>query len=320
MSSSITQSSYAHISGSERHTIAVLRHMKASVRTIAAQLGRSPSTISRELRRNGGKKVYDDTRAQHKARIRWHRTHHNPRLASPILRDTVIRMLKEGCSPEQIAGRLRRTTTLRTNYESIYRYIYDYEPTLAHYLHTRHRTRKKRRSTKHVRAPIPYKVPISERGTIDGEYGHWEVDLVGSSSKATVATLIEKKTRMTYYLKIPNKHARTLYYAIRFLMRHIPAHMRKSITYDNGSENALHYKINEFLGTRSYFCTPYHAWEKGQVEYSIRLLRRYYPKRTNFYTIKGADILEVQHMINNLPRKCLNFATPLEAFTVALSH
>ena len=313
---------YKHIHAVERERIAQLLYEKHSMSAIARMLGRSPSTISREVHRNGNPKTYHEDAADRRARTRWNTSHKKTRIPNAFIQEYIHDRILQGYSPEQIAGRLPvEYPSYKTNYESIYLYIYHDHPEYIPYLKTRRKKRYKRgTSKKKQRNHITSRTPVALRGDIEGEYGHWEFDTVGAPSRATIAVLIEKQTRFTCFHKIPNRKAETIYYAIRFLMRNLPAHMRKSIAYDNGSENALHQQVNKYLGTRSYFCTPYHAWEKGQVEHSIKRFRYYYPKSTHFYHIKYNSIIDVQHTINSIPMKCLNFRTPAEAFSVALSH
>ena len=131
--------------------------------------------------------------------------------------------------------------------------------------------------------------------------------------------LLERKTRMTKLAKIKAKHARDVSNAINRRLSRLPNHARKTITYDNGSENVEHERINKILGTRSFFCNPYHSWEKGSVENMVGLVRRFLPKKTDIAKITKEQIKQIENRLNHRPRKCLNFKTPYEVFTSSVA-
>lgn len=124
----------------------------------------------------------------------------------------------------------------------------------------------------------------------------------------------ERKTRLTKLSKLKRKGAREMRVALTRRLRRCPARLRKTITYDNGSENTDHVKTNEVLGTRSYFCAPYHSWEKGTVENTIGLIRRSLPKKTDFAIVSDKELRTIERRLNNRPRKCLKYRTPAEAY------
>jgi len=302
--------------------MAILKGQGISIRSIAAQLGRSPSTISRELRRNKDRSTPDDYlphQAQAEADLRWKQSHRRPRLKSPFLRTYVRSGLKRGWSPEQIAGRLRHEEHSDTvSHEAIYQWIYLEARELIPRLAKAHRKRLTRRYRKKSRFRIPGRVFISDRPEHvqnRKQSGHWEVDTACSPrGTAALAVAVERKTRYIRIKNIPRKTAMAFRKALTDSLGSYPGHMRMTITYDNGPENTCHGWINRTLGTKSYFCEPYHSWEKGTVENSIGLIRRYFPKGTYFNNVTRNQLISVENRLNNRPRKCLNYQTPAEAF------
>lgn len=148
--------------------------------------------------------------------------------------------------------------------------------------------------------------------------GHWESDsVVGGDRSSGLNVIVERTTRLVNISLIKNKTAKETKAAVLRRLSNHPAELVKSITYDNGTENVLHQEINERLGTQSFFCAPYHSWEKGSVEQVNGLIRRYLPKGTDFNLITAAEINRIEKRLNNRPRKCLNFKTPYEMFSLA---
>jgi IS30 family transposase len=190
----------------------------------------------------------------------------------------------------------------------------------------RHRKRLERgHLRKHQKSYIPERLSITERpASVNDrcEPGHWEVDtMVSRQSAPSLGVVLERLSRKTHIAKLAAKTAKDLRLALtRRLGRH-PDNMRKTITYDNGSENVEHVLVNKTLGTQSYFCEPYHSWpkghpwwEKGSVENTIGLIRRYLPKDTDFATITKEQLKQIENALNNRPRKILNYKTPNEVF------
>jgi len=163
---------------------------------------------------------------------------------------------------------------------------------------------------------IPQRVSIAQRPpeiNLRQALGHWESDLVWGAGRCALQVSVERKTRFTRLRILPNKTAQASYDGLAAILSPLPSSLRKSITYDNGSENMLHVEINQRFQMRSFFCQPYHAWEKGTVENTNGLVRRLLPKRTNFNRISPARIQRIEDWLNARPRKCLNFNTPAEA-------
>jgi len=303
--------------------IGILKAAGKSVREIARKLGRSHSTIFRELRRNAPPVrtgYYLAHKADERAKERKREAGRRERLKYHWIRRYVEINIKRGWSPEQIAGRLQlKRPDMYVSHEAIYQYIYADREELIGYLARRHKRRHiKGHSRKHRKSHIPNRISISERPEHIGqreEFGHWEADsVVSRASKSALNVLVERKARYTKITKLQGKTSRQTRKAInRRLCRH-PEGGRLSITYDNGSENVEHEAINAKLGTKSYFCAPYRSWEKGTVENTCGLIRRYLPKKTDIGAIPESKIKKIERQLNNRPRKCLGFQTPAEVF------
>jgi len=150
------------------------------------------------------------------------------------------------------------------------------------------------------------------------EVGHWEVDtMISRKSKASLKVTIEHKSRYTMINRLPSKTARYMKEKLVARMGEIELRFHKTITFDNGTENADHEGISEALRVKNYFCHPYHSWENGSVENAIGLIREYYTKRTSFSELSEKDLFEVEGRLNNRPRKCLGYRTPKEVFSSA---
>jgi IS30 family transposase len=172
---------------------------------------------------------------------------------------------------------------------------------------------------RHRKNHIPGRVPIHLRPRVvetRHQGGHWEIDTaVSRQSLAALLVCVERKTRFTKLFKLPRKTARNLSVAVNRSLSHYPPALRRTLTYDNGSENADHLRINRVLGSSSFFCAPYHSWEKGSVENVIGLFRRYYPKKTDLARLSHRQIRFVETALNCRPRKCLKYRTPHELFS-----
>lgn len=312
---------YKHISADERDLIAIMLSSGLKQQEVAKKLRRHPSTISREINRNCSPvwKTYSAIQAHQRAEARSQESHRKDRLGDPRTRKYVIRHLKKGYTPEQIAGRINRDIGLKTNHESIYLFIYHERRDMIVYLARGHRKRRKRAIKPGKRVlKIPNRTMITERPAEINQHasiGHWEADTVISrASKESLAVIRERKMQIMYIMKIKRKNAESFKLAIIRMMKKIPKKYRKSITLDNGLENAAHEEIARILKVKIYFCNPYHSWEKGGVENGIGLIRRYLPKKTNFALISKYKISHIETVLNNRPRKSLGFLTPLEVY------
>ena len=326
--------SYGQLSLEERIEIYRLHAGGISLRSIAAAIGRSASTICRELRRNaqptsawpGG---YDPIRAERLKRWRRRRDKRFKLSRQPDLRDLVKDRLAMGMSPAQIAGRLARESNRTViSHESIYRFVYHRSANKDYWhqlLPRRHKVRRKHfsRTSTSLQDTIKHRVGIALRPDEAADRsvpGHWETDyMLFSQPRQTILVTHERTTRYTLIQRTENRKSLTTARHLTLFFAALPEPLRRSLTMDNGGEFALHYTI----GIPTFFCDKHAPWQKGGVENSIGRLRRYLPRKTNLETITQQDINRIIHTYNNTPRKCLDFQTPAEAFhslksTVAL--
>jgi IS30 family transposase len=322
------EKTYCQLSSEERDKIAILRAQGLSLEKIAQAIGRNKSTVPRELKRNKSPiyNVYLPHKADFRAKERKHKAGKRKRLKHPMIRRYVLQKLQLGWSPEQSAGRLPLDCPgLSISHEAIYQYIYDRqtrsEIDLTRYLPRSH---KKRRlfghCHRHTKSHIPDRVSIDNRPPdIEKRHqpGHWEADtMISRQSKSALVVSLERSSRLLHINKITAKKSHQVAAAaLTERLGRYPDTLRRSITYDNGSENADHQEINKALGTQSYFCNPYHSWEKGSVEHAISLIRRFLPKKTDFAIISPSKLKTIENLLNNRPRKCLTFKTPAEVFS-----
>jgi len=322
---------YKQLTNDERDLIAVHHANGFNISEIANMINRNKSTISRELTRNSSKssKVYLSSQAHKRAQKRKKQAATKEELKCHKIRKFVKNKLIEGWPPEIIAGTLvLDPKKITISHESIYLYIYKKRPDLVQYLPRAHKKRFKRvpKSNKKNNR-IPNRISIDQRPqeiNDRSEFGHWESDaVVSNQSKVALAVSIERLSKLVKIKKIKQNKAHLFSRAIIRRMKGLPDHARRSITYDNGSENVLHEFINDQLNTDSYFCNPYHSWEKGSVENVNGLIRRFLPKKTDFAKITHKRIKEIEFLLNNRPRKCLGFKTPNQVFleqSVALAN
>jgi len=318
---------YKQLSPRERDQIAILLARGRSRREIAKALGRNPGTISREIKRNGAPiyRVYLPHKAQARAANRKSESVRHERLRDPVVRRYVLRKLRVRWSPELIAETLpKKYPGHSISHEAIYQFIYEspfgQERNLKKYLVKEHRIRKhpgyRKRYTQ--KSHIPNRIGIENRpveAATRAQEGHWESDsIVSSKSNAAIAAMLERKSRFIRLGKLKSKSSDDFRKAINKRLCRYPEHMRRTMTYDNGSENAQHEEVNAKLGTKSYFCAPYHSWEKGSVENAIGLVRIFFPKGTDFATITKKQVKHVEYLLNTRPRKCLDYRTPAEVF------
>lgn len=312
---------YHQITSEERYTLAALRREGFNQAKIARRMGRHRSTISRELRRNA---------ARHDGRYRAHgaieRTSARRSLSrrnrrfSEVQWALVEEKLKEGWSPEQIAGRLGREGRLSISHETIYLHIWrDRVEGGDLYRSLRHcsKQRRKRYSAYDSRGRLAGKRHISERPpSVEGRrfFGHWEVDtVVGSRDKDCVATLVERKTGYALVGKLADRGMRGMSRRLTKMILRLPACF-KTITSDNGTEFHDYASVEQATGVKFYFATPYHSWERGTNENFNGLLRQYLPKRTSQAHITQRDCEAIADKLNRRPRKRLGYRTPAECF------
>jgi IS30 family transposase len=320
---------YAQIGLEERCEIARLQSHGLSIRQVAATLDRAPSTIAREVRRNSGhhgryQPVYADQ--QSRAR-RW--------TGSMLDRDTVLReivlsQLGQGWSPEQVAGRLAQQTGRKAiSYETIYRFIYAQIARTKDYAWRqylpwkKHRRGRRSRKASSSASCITLRRPISERplaANDRGTPGHWEADLMlFRIRRQAILTLHERRSLALIAVRLKGKAADPIANAMTALLAQLPPPWRQTVTFDNGTEFALHHQLHA-LDIQTFFCDTYSPWQKGGIENAIGRMRRTLPRKTDLATLSEKHFLNLIQAYNNTPRKCLDFQTPAEFFWDELLH
>ena len=320
---------YEQFSLEERCTLSRLCQAGKTIRQIAAIMDRAPSTIMRELQRNRGTQVgYQPAYAEQQAKSR--RWKGSRLLRDPDLQDRVLTRLKQGWSPAQVAGRLKKESKRQViSYESIYRFIdaqirrtKDYS--WRHYL-PRGKSKRGWRGQKGG-SPVDHiegRVSIERRPTYINKRrqpGHWEGDLM-LFAKYGQAVLVthERRSRLLVVSRQPNKAADPAATKLADLFRSLPNTLRRTITFDNGTEFAYHYRLHK-LSMRTFFCDPHAPWQKGGIENAIGRMRRGLPRKTDLATLSDQRLLSLVRSYNHTPRKCLNYKTPAEVFTRDLLH
>ncbi len=318
---------YRHFSIEQRCEIARRRQAGQSIRQIAAALDREPSSVARELKRNSARKGYLPSYAGQQAQAR--RWKGSKLVRKPELQATVLKWLQKGLSPEAVAGRLALQQGKQViSYETIYRFIYaqiirnkDY--TWRHYLprgkaKRGFRGRKGGSSALH----IEQRIPIAERPLIFADRsvaGSWEADTMQFANTGQfILALHERSTRLIWIQRLSSKAALSVAQSIESALAPLPADLRRSITFDNGTEFAYHHTLRQPLGIQTYFCDPYSPWQKGGVENAIGRLRRRLPRKTNLASFSASQIQQIAAHYNHIPRKCLSYLTPAEAFSKLL--
>jgi IS30 family transposase len=299
-----------------------------SIRSIAYVLKRAPSTISREIQRNGGQSCYRASQADHAAWDRACRPKTCRLAENPMLARIVAAKLQLMWSPEQIAGWLKRTypdgEDDQVSHETIYRSLFIQARGVLKKELLRHlrRTRAMRRSRHHTqksddRRRIHDAVSISERPATAEDRavpGHWEGDLLCGSHSSQIATLVERQTRYVMLVKVASKEAETFANALIKNARKLPHELYQSLTWDRGTEMADHQRFTLATDIKVYFCDPQSPWQRGTNENTNGLLRQYFPKGTDISTYSQAKLNAVARQLNTRPRKTLNYETPAERF------
>lgn len=312
---------YNHLTSEERDLIAVRNAEGKGQEEIAREIGRSISTISRELKRNKSPKgLYLAAEANKQAKARKSKAHQRTRIPDEFIRQYIEdRIIQDQWTPEQISGRLKwEYPEHSVSHETIYQYIYNEKPELGLYLpRKRHQRIPKYNLRKTKGSKILDRVSIKERPPeIEDrkEFGHFEADCVVSSrkGKGALLTIAERVSRYTTIAKLDEKTSSQTNLALSFALSKYPKGLVKSTTYDNGLEFAGHKEVNNVINMVSYFCEPYHSWEKGTIENRNGVIRYYFPKGTDFSKITEEQIKYVQDKINNRPMKLLGFKTPKE--------
>lgn len=299
-----------------------------SIRSIAVLLGRAPSTISREMKRNGGQECYRANLADQSAWDRACRPKACKLAENPSLASTVSNKLQLQWSPEQIAGWLKQTYPNDENYqvshETIYRslFIQARGALKKELLQHLRRTRVMRRSRHHTQKTnnhgrIIDTVSISERpASVEDRAvpGHWEGDLLFGSGNTQIATLVERQSRYVMLVKVASKDTDTVINALIKNARKLPQELYKSLTWDRGKEMAGHKRFTLATDIKVYFCDPQNPWQRGSNENTNGLLRQYFPKGTEIASYSQAQLNAVARRLNQRPRKTLDYQTPAAIF------
>lgn len=320
---------YCQLGMEERCEIANLHSSGSSIRQIASALDRQPSTIAREIKRNQSRqKKYQPMFAEQLSRARrWT----GSRLErDDSLRQEVLSGLKKGWSPEQVSGRMARQFGQKIiSHESIYRFIYaqlirtnDYR--WRHFL-PRGKSKRGWRGRKggSPASFIAHRRSLRERPKDAQDRqtpGHWEADLMLFRVYGqAILTMHERRSRLLIAVRPPSKSAEPVARAMRDLLALLPPQGRRTVTFDNGTEFALHYRLHD-LNIETFFCDTYSPWQKGGIENAIGRMRRTLPRKTDLATISDQRFMELIRAYNHTPRKCLDYMTPAELFLNEVLH
>lgn len=304
-----------------------------SLRHIATRLRRSPSTISREVSHNGGLERYRATDADQAAMDRARRPKRCKLAMHPTLRRRVAAKLKQNWSPDQIAGWLKHThpgdETRTVSHETIYRSLFIQargvlKKELQQHLRTQRAIRRSRQHSikNEGLGKITNAVSIRERpASVEDRAvpGHWEGDLISGTNNSHITTLVERHTRYVMLVRVKGKDTETVISALIKHAHKLPTELYKSLTWDRGSEMADHQRFTLDTDIKVYFCDPQSPWQRGSNENTNRLLRQYFPKRTDLSVHSQATLNKVARQLNERPRKTLGYETPAERFNMCVS-
>ncbi len=312
------------LSYEERAQIAARLELEQGVREIARGLGRSPSTISREITRNGGRERYRSVRAEQRAQRCARRPKASKLAGVPGLLAAVEHGLEQRWSPEQISARLKQEhpddQEMRISAETIYRSLYvqargELRWQLTQKLRSGRSTRKARGRVE-TRGRISEMIPIADRPPeVDDRRvpGHWEGDLlVGAGGKSAIVTLVERQTRYVLLAALEDQTSLHVTDVLAERIAHLPAHLARSLTWDQGREMAAHKRFTSQTGIQVYFCDPHSPWQRGSNENTNGLLRQYLPKGTDLSVHSQEDLDRIAAELNGRPRKTLGWRNPAE--------
>jgi IS30 family transposase len=310
---------YKQLTQEQRYQIEILNKAGREQKEIAQLLGVSSSTITRELKRNGGKQGYCPNKAQKQADKRRKQA----AKALKMTEKTILLIEEKICedwSPEQVSGWLKKEYGISISHERIYQHVWtDKRQGGILYLHLRQskKKRKKQYGSKDKRGQIRNRVSIDDRPEIVEEktrIGDWEIDtVIGQNHQGALVTIVDRVSKFTLIKKVDSKHAEVVTEATIILLQPYQ-HKALTITADNGKEFAGHERIKEQLDADVYFAHPYHSWERGLNENTNGLIRQYFTKGSSFENITEMEVEAVMHKLNNRPRKTLGFKTPHEVF------
>lgn len=319
----MSRKGYHHVTRDLRCQIYALNASGNSLRSIARQLGVHASTVSREIKRNTGKRGYRYAQAHTMAQQRRSKASRHLKKMTASLIVLIREKIAEGWSPEQTAGRLTVEGT-PISHETIYKHIWqDKKNGGTLYKNLRHSGKKyNKRSAKTAgRGLIPNRVDISLRPEIvehKSRIGDFEGDtIIGAKHKGAILSYVDRSSKYTFLAKLEQKRAELVVKATKDKLENLP-HKLYTITFDNGKEFAGHEKMREMLDVEIFFATPYHSWERGLNEHTNGLVRQYLPKSTDFSKVTHEVVQNIQERLNHRPRKILNFKTPHEIFILGL--
>lgn len=309
---------YKQLTQEQRYMISVKNQVGFNQTAISIEIGVDKSTISRELKRNRGKKGYKAIQANKLAAER-RRICRKPTKLTAKSKQLIATNLQKNWSPEQISGRLKLDGILEISHETIYKYIYDNKATGGSlYKHLRSQKTRRKKYGSGKRHLIKDKISIENRPAIVEEknrIGDWEIDtIVGAKNQGPVLiTLVDRFSKYTIITKAESKHASIV--AKKIIRQFAPIKDRVlTITSDNGLEFTKHKKIAKKCEADFYFCHPYSSWERGLNENTNGLIRQYFPKKTTFFNVNDRRINRIECYINSRPRKSLGYRTPKEVF------
>jgi IS30 family transposase len=318
---------------SERETISRGIAAQQSTRSMARLLGRSPSTVSREISRNGGYNRYRAAQADKRAWVRTRRPKPCKLASSSRLRQTVARKLRLQWSPEQIAGWLKRAhpgeERYRVSHETIYRSLFVQargvlKKELLQHLRSKRTMRRSIHATGKgdARGQIKDMISIRERpASVEDRAvpGHWEGDLLSGPKNSYIVTLVERHTRYVMLAKVADKSTQTVVSALIKQAKRLPSELVKSLTWDQGKELTDHRRFSLATDIDVYFCDPRSPWQRGSNENTNGLLRQYFPKGADLSVHSQAHLNKVARQLNERPRKTLGFETPAERFNACVA-
>ena len=310
---------YNHLSQNERYQIFALMKAGLNQTQVALTLGRSKSTISREIERNSGLKGYRPKQATLKSEVRALGSRNAKKVSVDTLK-SAFDLVRQEWSPEQIAG------TMNISHETVYRHVYadkDCGGKLFMHLRSQKKRRKRYASGRQRRGQIPNRRSIHERPAVVDlrlEVGHWEGDtVIGARHKQAIVTLVERKSGYAKLFKVPNKTAELVSAAMIESLKPFDG-LVDTITLDNGKEFADHQRVDLELGSTIYFADPFASWQRGTNENFNGLLRQYIPKDRPLSTVTQEELKMIENKLNHRPRKRLGFKTPHEVFHESLNR
>jgi len=315
---------YTQLTQAQRYQIYAFLKAGFFQTQIASEIGVHKSTISREIKRNRGKKGYRPKQAHLIARGRRQHARKHIKMTPEVI-DLIEGLICQDFSPDQISGFLARKHNIHISHERIYQHILTDENnggSLFRHLRQSHRKRKKRYGSYSRRGQIKDRISIDKRPSIvdsKKRIGDWEIDtIVGKNHKGALLSIVERKSKLTLIGKLTKKTGEMTANVAIDLMKPFKNKVL-TITADNGKEFSEHKRIKEYLETDVYFAHPYHSWERGLCENTNGLIRQYFPKKIDFETIKQKQVQMAMDRLNNRPRKLLGYKTPNEVFFHAVA-